>query len=197
MILKQNKAITLVALVITIIILLILAGVSINLIFGADGIFTKSQYAVEKYKTAQKEEENILNEAKNYINDSFQLGYTRNSNINNYSTSEQTVGKWIDGKPLYQKTIDCGLLPVNTLKTIAVDAPGIYNVVSMSGIAIAGNETFPLPYLTDSKEWEIRIDYNSGDEKIRIKTYTEYWQTISSNAYVTIQYTKKKDYNIE
>lgn len=47
------------ALVITIVVLLILAGVSINFMFGADGIFTKSQYAAEKYKNAQ-EEENVL-----------------------------------------------------------------------------------------------------------------------------------------
>ena len=56
---KDNKAITLIALVVTIIVLLILAGVSINFIFGADGIFSKSQYAVDKYKNAQ-EEENVM-----------------------------------------------------------------------------------------------------------------------------------------
>ena len=43
---KNNvKGITLIALVITIIILIILAGVSINLIGGSDGIITKSQRA--------------------------------------------------------------------------------------------------------------------------------------------------------
>lgn len=43
---KQEKGVTLVALVITIIVLLILAGVSIAMISGQDGIFTKAQKSV-------------------------------------------------------------------------------------------------------------------------------------------------------
>ncbi len=55
-------AITLVALVITIIILIILAGVSLNLALGQNGIFTKSKEAVDKYKDAvQNEQEHLDN----------------------------------------------------------------------------------------------------------------------------------------
>ena len=57
---KDNKAITLIALIITIIILLILAGASINFLFGADGILTKSQTATNKYKTATEDEQNMI-----------------------------------------------------------------------------------------------------------------------------------------
>ena len=46
--LKSSKGITLVALVITIIILLILAGVTLSIVFN-DGLIGKSQNAVEKY----------------------------------------------------------------------------------------------------------------------------------------------------
>lgn len=42
---KQEKGITLVALVITIIVLLILAGVSISLVIGDNGVLTKAQRA--------------------------------------------------------------------------------------------------------------------------------------------------------
>lgn len=52
----QNKGITLVALVITIIILLILAGVSISTLTG-NGLFARAQEANEKTKKAQYEEE--------------------------------------------------------------------------------------------------------------------------------------------
>jgi len=45
---KSNKGITLVALVITIIVLLILAGVSISLVVGDNGVLTQSQNAAEK-----------------------------------------------------------------------------------------------------------------------------------------------------
>ena len=43
---KQAKGITLIALVVTIIVLLILAGVAINLTIGQNGIFTRAQIAV-------------------------------------------------------------------------------------------------------------------------------------------------------
>lgn len=50
---KQEKGITLVALVITIIVLLILAGVSISLVAGDNGILTKSKTAATKTKYSQ------------------------------------------------------------------------------------------------------------------------------------------------
>ncbi len=52
-----EKGITLVALVVTIIVLLILAGVSISLVLGDNGIITRAQDAVTKYKEAEAEEQ--------------------------------------------------------------------------------------------------------------------------------------------
>ena len=54
---KNNKGITLVALVVTIIILIILAGVSINLVLGENGILKKASTAKERTLEAQYEEE--------------------------------------------------------------------------------------------------------------------------------------------
>ena len=45
---KGNKGITLIALVVTIIVLIILAGISINILFGDNGIIKKAQMAGEK-----------------------------------------------------------------------------------------------------------------------------------------------------
>lgn len=44
---KQEKAITLIALVVTIVVLLILAGVSINMLTGQNGILTNAAKAKE------------------------------------------------------------------------------------------------------------------------------------------------------
>ena len=57
----QNKGITLVALVITIVILLILAGISISILTNT-GIFQKAKDAKQKSENAQKEEESFLSE---------------------------------------------------------------------------------------------------------------------------------------
>ena len=53
---ENTKGITLIALVITIIILIILAGVTINLTIGENGIFNKAKQAKEDYETAVNEE---------------------------------------------------------------------------------------------------------------------------------------------
>ncbi len=54
---KKNKGITLIALIITIIVLLILAGVTIAMLTGENGILSKAQTAAEKTKRAEAEEQ--------------------------------------------------------------------------------------------------------------------------------------------
>ena len=52
---KKNKGITLIALVITIIVLLILAGVTINTLFGQNGIMQKANKAKIENEKKRKE----------------------------------------------------------------------------------------------------------------------------------------------
>ena len=54
---KTEKGITLVALVVTIIILLILAGVTLNLVLSNNGLITKSKQGVAKYQEASQNEQ--------------------------------------------------------------------------------------------------------------------------------------------
>lgn len=66
--LKGQKGITLVALVVTIIVLIILAGVSIALVLGDNGIVSKAKTGAEDYKTAANVEQKELTNAAMYIN---------------------------------------------------------------------------------------------------------------------------------
>ena len=70
-IINDNKGITLIALVITIIVLLILAGVTINLTLGENGIFKTAEMAGKNYTQAQEQElagiANFENEINNII----------------------------------------------------------------------------------------------------------------------------------
>ena len=59
---KKQNGITIISLVVTIIILIILAGVSINLILGENGIITKAKEAKTKTEQATLNEEIALNE---------------------------------------------------------------------------------------------------------------------------------------
>lgn len=60
---KKEKGITLVALVVTIIVLLILAGVTISLTMSKNGIFDKSREASKKYVNASNQEQEQLTSA--------------------------------------------------------------------------------------------------------------------------------------
>ena len=59
---RKQRGITLIALVVTIIILIILSGVSINLVLGENGIITIAKRTKENMELAQIEEEKELNE---------------------------------------------------------------------------------------------------------------------------------------
>ena len=65
---NPESAITLVALVITIIILLILAGISIATLGGPNGLITRSKEAKEKYQIEKEKEEISLIIMENKIN---------------------------------------------------------------------------------------------------------------------------------
>ena len=59
---RKERGITLVALVVTIVIMLILAGVTLNMALGENGLFKMSKSAVDKYKESAQNEEKGLDE---------------------------------------------------------------------------------------------------------------------------------------
>ena len=93
----REKGITLIALIVTIIVLLILAGVTINLAVNNQGIFNKAKTATRAYKNATEEEEASLalleNEIDKYIpkNDdskvSEEITYTENGETKTLTTA--------------------------------------------------------------------------------------------------------------
>ena len=66
---KQVRGITLVALVVTIIVLLILAGVAISLSLRVDGIFRRAQKGSQIYENTSQNEKIELDKVVNYIDD--------------------------------------------------------------------------------------------------------------------------------
>ena len=58
--LKADKGITLVALIITIIVLLILAGVSISMVLTDNGLINKAQKSVDTYENKAVKENEML-----------------------------------------------------------------------------------------------------------------------------------------
>ena len=90
---KQEKGITLIALVVTIIIMLILAGVSIKLAIDNNGVIENAKEAKDQYEQAQANDESGLNDL------SSELRRQLDANRNNNSGSGGSVTK-IDGVPI-------------------------------------------------------------------------------------------------
>ncbi len=85
--LRRNKGITLIALVVTIVVLLILAGISIGLLFGDNGIITMAQKAKKDYEDATKKEQQQLAGAfgKDYADYNGKLSVKNSQLVNQYN----------------------------------------------------------------------------------------------------------------
>ena len=66
---KQVKGITLIALVVTIIVLLILAGIALSLTIGQNGIFSRAQTAANTWRNAETNEQLAMGELEDWMDD--------------------------------------------------------------------------------------------------------------------------------
>ena len=124
---KKEEGITLVALVVTVVVLLILAGISLALVLGQNGIVTKATKAGNDTKKA-KAEERVQMIVAEYTTDK-QTGDTTDT-LKNYITDKKTAGQYTDVTDVTEDTT------ANTT-TITVDG---YKVTVNSSLQIASTE---------------------------------------------------------
>ena len=79
---NNEKGITLIALVITIIVLLILAGVSIATLTGENGLLTRAREAAEKTEEARRKEEAELAQIESYIKGAIDGSWDESKKVN-------------------------------------------------------------------------------------------------------------------
>ena len=107
---KSENGITLVALVVTIIILLIISGVAITALTQT-GLLEKTKEAKEITEKAQQNENDKINNLEKQVEGTREqitvdkAEYDLLKNNINYSEEEKKIGNWIDGKEIYAKTI--------------------------------------------------------------------------------------------
>ena len=115
----RERGITLIALVVTIVVLLILAGVTINAVFSDSGIIKKAQNAQNRMNEAQQSDLNAINEVENWINENIPKEkklITFSFDGKTYKAEEKmTVGEFIsssyyvdDPLPSTRKCSKCG-----------------------------------------------------------------------------------------
>ena len=133
---NNEKGITLIALVVTIIVLIILAGVSINLVLGNNGIITKAREARENFTKAAEEEGAKLNE----------LYAEMNSKIEGQGGS--------GGGSSEGGSYDTPYIPKNFEHKAGTteDWNAGYTIIGKAGTANAGDEFVWVPCVTDQSK---------------------------------------------
>lgn len=103
-----------------------------------------------------------------------------------YSTDEKMIGRWIDGKPLYQKvyTLSSAVTVSNSsFTTISeIDASTMDRTFNVFGVSESADYSCPMMLTTEEGYFKVMTLRN--DNSIRVK-------------YVTLQYTKTTDSPVE
>lgn len=108
-----------------------------------------------------------------------------------YSTDEQAVGTWIDGKTIYRKVINFGILPNATSKLVPHNISNLKNFVKIEGIAIRDDnfaQMLPLVYRGIDTEYNTSLAVTNTQISIICDN-----DRTNFTAYVTLEYTKTTD----
>lgn len=154
----KEKGITLIALIVTIIVLLLLAGVTISMVTGNNGIFGKAKLAGKKYSDSAKNEEEQLEEFKQMADElsSEESKLPDNAKGVEAGTRVKTPSTWYKITPSYVKTSDGSVVKIKA-KTASVIA-----------VADGENNTIPVPdgfyYVGGTKNSGVVISDNKDDQ---------------------------------
>ena len=167
---EKQLGITLVALVVTIVVLLILAGVSINLVLGENGLITQAKEAKEKSASGMNEENYLINSAiPDYIDEQVNevTGNAKTITADDYGkvvTNYQDGHTWeifyADNKNVYLITRD------NVGNQTLNDKIAGYNGTS----DFDGSDTFKTKYPAVQAGWLNKTYDPSAIEKIKYQS---------------------------
>jgi hypothetical protein len=107
----------------------------------------------------------------------------------NYSTTEQQIGTWIDGKPLYQKTFVCTTPTAKGTNQTVANIDNSYYVVNIDGIAVHSNSVHIPVNFSQGESAYIVCWVDTG----AIRMVTTNLAYLSCPCYITIKYTKTTD----
>lgn len=137
-------------------------------------------------------------EAHENVGDLTQLETTDKSNIVNainevrfeeYSTTEQVIGKWLDGKPIYRKVIQYSARILTGLVSIPHNINNLKLVTNIQAVTLYDNKTYTMPLLYSNVSTASYINY--VDSNNIVLKLGENWDLYTM--YITIEYTKTID----
>lgn len=108
--------------------------------------------------------------------------------LDTYSTTEQRIGTWIDGKPLYRKTYNLTTIPSSNTDLFDITGLSISRTVKLYGMLYTTAASFPMPLNDSSSNYTVIF---------LTKTAIRGRAVIGSGSFVsgwiTIEYTKTTD----
>lgn len=111
---------------------------------------------------------------------------------NDYSTTEKIVGSWVDGKPLYQKTINFGTLPNTSQKEVSHNISNLKRAVDITGYFYGSTVVgAPLPYPPNVPQSNNGLELWTTSSKVIIRSNVD--MSAFTECYVTLKYTKTTD----
>ena len=197
---ENIKGITLVALVVTIIILLILVGISIQTIMNTE-LFTNAKETKNAVENSQNAENSIISSYDKKIKETL-TGNREEIKNNEYKEEEKAVGTWIDGKNLYRKVLvkEQTIEPSQTALNIKMgnienlEYIWDYNIICTNNL----NANVKLPYLKGSKSgldgfvWYGKEYYGTTDTDVTLCLRGENDHDTIEKIYLILEYTKKE-----
>jgi hypothetical protein len=109
--------------------------------------------------------------------------YAKKNNVQNYSTTPQKIGTWIDGKDVYRVVIE-NELQGNILGQLAGTVESGAKIISAKGqITDVMEDTYIVPYFSNASSIGLRIEGNSI-------YFTGYSNTSFTNVKLIVEYTK-------
>lgn len=110
--------------------------------------------------------------------------------IMDYSISEINTGaKWIDGSPIYKKTIDCGTLPNDATKDIPYNISDFSRLLKLEGYTYNSTDN-QFYYIPHASALTINNSISAWIEGSNIRLRTGVDRTNCTETYITLYYTK-------
>ena len=154
------------------------------------GLATRVGDAEDDIDALENSKQDTLTAGDNITIENNIISATDSSNI--YTETERLVGSWIDGKPIYKKTVRYGYCPNNATESRPHGISNIDKIVKFDafGWSDINNSLYPIPFVQRSNV-NIQIQFSIGRVNIDIATGTDIFTTLY--IYVTMYYTKTTD----
>ena len=107
--------------------------------------------------------------------------------LENYSTNEIVIGKWIDNKPVYRKVF-VTRTPSSTLWTSVATASNVETMVDLRG-TFYGNDGRQMSVNHPEKDYQVSTTYLN--DRIEMKVEDPTWYNL--NCFIIFEYTKTTD----